>query len=549
MDRRQFLKQTASVAAVSLWPLTSCAAPVARKNKPNVIFFIADDSEYVEYGCYGGRVLTPQVDRIAQNGVRFDNGFTSSSICTPTRYTCLTGKYAGRAESLQKECQTEKWPGFVRWNTDAECGGHTTASVLRGSGYFTGLVGKWHIGESPELLKAWEETPSPLPKAPNKRADIKDPKVAAYIKTLYDAGVQSTRDHYGFDYVASLYQANVDDRRTPWLKQCRLDIHNMEWITQGALDFLDTAAQQEKPFYLYLATTLQHGPSPIGSLKNGNPLATPAGLLNEAPAVQPSRASVLKRVKDAGLPESAAPSLWLDDAVGAILQKLTDLKLDQNTLVMFFSDQQSPGKGTCYDAGVQTPLLMQWPAAIQPGQVNTDLIGNIDFAPTVFDACGVQAPRDMVLDGRSFLPRVQGRTVKWRDALFFELGDMRAVRTAEWKYIANRLLPEQQWQQMTEHDRQEQAYRKTYFKAREQYLKGESQVNAGDKDLDETILYRYQHAELVEQPDQLYHLTADPREVNNLAANPAYADQLRQMKKRLKDWLATMPGPYGEFKC
>ena len=548
LDRRSFMKRAGALTSALL--LSGCSGLYEKPTgkKPNVIFMIVDDSEYVEYACYGGKMLTPNIDGIAKDGVLFNNGFTSSSICTPTRYTCLTGKYAGRAESLQKECKTDKWAGFVRWNTDAECGGPNTASVLRDRGYFTGMVGKWHIGESPELLKTWEDTPSPLPENPNAKADIHKPEVAAYIKTLYDAGVESVKKNYGFDVVASLYQANVDDRRTPWLKQCRLDVHNMEWITAGALDFLDTAATQDKPFYLYLATTLQHGPSPIGSLKNGNPLATPQGLLKELPKVQPSRESVLKRVKDAGLSESAAPSLWLDDAVGAIFKKLADVKLEDDTLIFFFSDQQSPGKGTCYDQGVRTPLLMKWPGKIKAGQTNDDLISNIDFAPTIFEACGVQAPRDRVLDGRSFLPLVQGKTMKWRDTLFFELGDMRAVRTKEWKYIANRLMPQQQWQEMTPQEQQEQAFRKTYFKAREQYLKGESLVNSGDDTVDETVKYRYEHAELVELTDQLYHLTDDPREVNNLADNPHYADQLKSMKGLLKNWLSTMPGPYGEFK-
>ena len=545
MHRRNFLKYMAGVAALSAATSNSSFARV-NNNNPNVIFIIVDDSEYTEYGCYGGRTLTPNIDSIAKNGVLFRNGFTSSSVCTPTRYTCLTGKYAGRAESLQKECRTDKWQGFVRWNTDAECGGHNTASVLRNNGYFTGLVGKWHIGESPELLEAYENTPSPLSDNLDTKADVNNPEVAKYVKTIYDAQVSSATKNYGFDYVASLYQANVDDRRTPWLKQCRLDTHNMEWITSGVLNFLDAAAKQGKPFYLYFATTLEHGPTPIASLKNGNPLATPQGILKEAPKVQPSRASVLKRVKDAGLPESAAPSLWLDDSIGALFKKLRELKIEKNTLIFFFSDQQSPGKGTCYDGGIKTPLLMKWPAKIKDGQINDDLIGNIDFAPTIFDACNIEAPADMVLDGTSFLPLAQGKKVKWRNALFFELGDMRAVRTKRWKYITNRLMPEKEWQKMTPKEQEEQAYRNTYFKTRSQYSSYEKTISEGNQD--EIINYRYEHAELIEVDDQLYNLAEDPRETNNLAELPEYKNQMESMKGLLKEWLSSMPGPYGEFK-
>lgn len=532
--------------AVFIGTLISICSAVATE-KPNVIFIITDDSEYTDYACYGGKCLTPNIDKLAQNGVLFRNGFTSSSVCTPTRYTCLTGKYAGRAESLQEECRTDQWPGFVRWNTDVECGGQNTASVLRNNGYFTGLVGKWHIGESPELREIWETTPSPLSTNVNKKADIKTPEVAAYIRTLYDAGVKSAKDNYGFDYVASLYQANVDDRRTSWLKQCRLDVHNMEWITDGALKFLDDAAKQDKPFYLYLGTTLQHGPSPVGTLKNGNPLATAQGLLDKAPHVQPSRASVLQRTRDAGLPDSAAPCLWVDDAMGAVFKKLADLNLDKNTLVIFFSDQQSPGKGTCYDWGVQTPMIMQWPGKVKGGQVNEDLIGNVDFAPTIFDACGVTPPKDMILDGQSFLPLVQGKKIDWREALYFELGDMRAVRTKDWKYITNRLMPEEEWTKMTATEQDEQKFRKTYFKAREQYLRGESRVNTGDLPRQDVIRYRYDHAELIELPDQLYSLHKDTFEVKNLAGNPEYVGKLEHMQSLLGEWLGSMPGPYGEF--
>ena len=89
--------------------------------RPNVIFIIVDDSEFIEYGCYGGRTLTPHIDSLAQNGVLFTHGFTSRSVCTPTRYACLSGQYASRAQSLaQRDQQPDHMSRFVRWNTDMD---------------------------------------------------------------------------------------------------------------------------------------------------------------------------------------------------------------------------------------------------------------------------------------------------------------------------------------------------------------------------------------------------------------------------------------------
>ncbi len=536
------------VAAAGIGLVAGCRTDVAQKNaanRPNILFIIVDDSNFSQYACFGGKALTPNIDRLAREGMLFEQAYTSSSICTPTRYSVLTGQYASRAPSLNKECQTDRFPSFIRWNTDIDPSIPNTAHVLRDAGYFTGMVGKWHIGYA-GVEEALKSMPSPLPADHSILADPADPAVKAYLKILYDAGVEGIK-RSGFDYVDRLYQANPDDKMTPWSTQCQLNQHNPEWITEGALEFLDKAAQQEKPFYLYLSTTLLHlSPDPTADLKTGNPLITPLGLLDKAPDVQPSRASVLERIRAAGLPEEAAMGLWFDDGVGAVLQRLETLGLADNTLVVFFSDQQIPGKDTCYDAGVNTPMLMRWPGRIAPGTRNDDLISNIDFAPTFFAAAHVQPPEDMHLDGLSFLPLVQGGKIPWRDALFFELGDMRAVRTREWKYIAVRALTEEQWNRMSPKEREEQEFRKRYFRNEAVFDRWAQEVKDGTTDA--RSIYRTAHRADYLKPDALYDLKSDPQELNNLAANPAYAEPLKSMKKRLTEWLDTMPGPYGEFK-
>jgi arylsulfatase A-like enzyme len=324
----------------------------------------------------------------------------------------------------------------------------------------------------------------------------------------------------GFDYAASVYRGNLDDHKLDALKY-----HNQEWVTKGALDFIEQTGDQ--PFFLHLCPTLQHSPSPNQSLA-GDPTLTPAGHLPAPLNVQASRASIGPRLQKAGIPANLGHATWLDDGIEAVIKKLAELGKLDNTIILFFSDNTTMGgKGTCYDGGARTPCFL-WGNERVPGGVTRDQpIQNIDFVPTIFDLAGIRPPTEMKLDGMSLAPLVANPQVKWRDAVFLEVGHTRAVTTERWKYIALRYPPGMQ-QKIASKTLGRPAYHM-------------------DTSLNLQELALKQHPNYWDA-DQLYDLQADPGERVNLAKDPKHAQTLTELKSRLKAWLSGFNRPFGEFE-
>ncbi|MCK5173042.1 MAG: sulfatase-like hydrolase/transferase, partial [Planctomycetes bacterium] len=346
-----------------------------QKRKPNVVFIITDDQKLDSFGFINKKAMTPNIDRIAKEGVYFSKGYASTSVCTPSRYTCLTGRYASRSQvgkfinGITDEGQT-----WVQWNADMAQSETNIPKVMKANGYVTGVVGKLHgfevAGHNKKL---------------NKKSDAHDPEVIKMPKEDQKIIAEDLKNH-GFDYAARLHRANLGSTKSLPEEICK---HAPEWTVEGALNFIE--ANKDKPFYLYYATTLLHGPNPLESLKS-DPRISEEGFLKEPPKVMPSRQSVLDRVKKAGISESLAPATWLDDSIGAILDKLDELDLTEDTLVIYFNDNAvEGGKGSLYEGGVSTPVMIRWPGKIKPAE-NKELVSNIDFAPTIFGACGITAP-------------------------------------------------------------------------------------------------------------------------------------------------------------
>jgi arylsulfatase A-like enzyme len=195
----------------------------ASPNKPNILFILTDDQNRDTLGCFGGKVLTPTLDKLCAEGVKFTRAYASSSVCTPSRYTCMTGQYASRCTTGQflKICPPGT-PSNVGFNVQVEPGSWNVARVLREHGYWTGFVGKWHTGTPPLL---------PIPAD----ANLRDPEVARKLAENQRRLCDYIR-RAGFDYAASVYRGNLADHKLNALKY-----HNMEWVTKGALDFLEQA--------------------------------------------------------------------------------------------------------------------------------------------------------------------------------------------------------------------------------------------------------------------------------------------------------------------
>jgi len=346
----------------------------------------------------------------------------------------------------------------------------------------------------------------------------------------------------GFDYAASMNQGNFGAH------PCRaLRVHNQEWITKGAVDFIDASA--DKPFFLYMATSLTHGPKPLDSLK-ADPRKTHGGLLPAALDVQPSRASVLERVQAAGVSDALAGATWLDDGVGAVLDRIDALERD--ALVIYFNDHGVEGaKGSCYEGGVRSPAMVRWKGKAKPGR-SAALVQNVDFVPTILDACGIEPPEDMHVDGQSLVPILRGEKAKLRDSVYLEIGYTRAVCTERWKYIAFRIPPSRR---MTKEER---------IRASEAYA--ESKKRREDKDFattpDAPLSHLgfpggqstergnaiRKHGKTYYDADQLYDLESDPDEQTNLAKDPAHQPTLERMQALLREHLRRVPGTFAEFR-
>ncbi len=488
-------------------------APAA--GRPNVVLIYTDDQDLDEIGCYGGRMPTPHMDGLARDGMKFTRFYVCSAVCSPSRYNVLSGRCASRSLRQQGKKYPPGGPVNIGWEAGLVGEPHGLAGVLKAAGYVTGMVGKWHQG----ALK-------PTPKFPPD-ADPEDPKVCKQLAANYEVLVESVKS-CGFDYAGAVYANNVDGARpnAPHWIPPRLAFHNMEWVTAEALRFLE--ANRDRPFFLYLALTLVHSPSALKSLKS-DPRTTPAGYV-EVPKVQPPRESVLERARAEGgrMDDKAAGSVWLDDGVGSVLKKINELGLAGNTLVMLAGDNGNVAKFTCYDGGGLMPFVARWKGVVPAGAVCDRLVSNLDFAPTLFELCGAAPPPDMILDGRSMLPALKGDPSYRRESLFLEITTERAVVTDDgFKYVAVRYLP----------GVEEQVRQGKKFNHWCQPIEEATHTYNADR--------RYP---AYFDRDQLYDLKDDPGEQRNLAADPRHRDRLDRMKSLLREYSASLPHTFGEFK-
>ncbi len=483
------------------------------RRRPNVVCFISDDTAFSMLGYSGGAVLTPNIDALARGGVQCTRYHTSTPVCTPSRYSNLTGHYAGRCPADNfRDGFPDGEPYCITWNTDLmpdreQCIGQ----ALQRAGYVTGHVGKWHTGPSERALGVDFFQPDD---------DPCDPAIDAKLKEHQRALVEQVRSN-GFDYAASICWGDVDGRTIK-----KLHSHNLDWTAWGALDFLDRHGRSDRPFFLYVAPTTIHGPSHVLSLVS-DPHMTGAGRLEEHVGLMPPRLSVIERIELADnvpLNHRTAGALWMDDLVGTVVARLGELGLEDDTIVIFSTDHGAfDGKATCYQGGVHIPFAMRWPGRIPAGSTCDALIQHIDFLPTMLAACGAPLPDGMAADGKDMLPWLTGEKVEDEDRedLFFEFGYVRAVATRKWKYIAVRYPP-----RLVEDMKSG---------------KVDEACSYTGRSWQSATMQRYPH---YFEPDQLYDLDSDPEEQNNLAYEPGHAGVLAEMKERLLGYLETFERPF-----
>lgn len=507
----------------------------AASPKPNILLIFTDDLDFEEVSAFrkfgdaalAGKtgvppkqVHTPNLDRLASESLLFTQFHVASTVCTPSRYALLTGQYPSRSASIQALFPPNV-DANVEFNTDIEKGQWHLATAFQAAGYTTGISGKWHnmraargnFTVKPPIVdfKGVEHGPQ----------DPTLPENASRIRRAYENGIQLLTKDLGWDFASSMYMGNAFELGLP--KVLSKVENNMEWATAGAIKFLEQQKNSDKPFFLYFAPNVPHGGG--DAFLSSDPRATPEGLVDWHLEAQPTRADLRRRTEAAGVSKGAAWTTWLDDGIGAILRTIDDLKLSENTIVMLTSDQQTRGKWTCYE-GARVPLTVRWPGRIKPG-VTHALVSSIDVAPTILQITGAQLPTppQTILDGTSILKVLEGHTMPERP-LLIEMGYGRAIISGGWKYIATR-LPE--------------AIREKARKSgKTPSLQGNFPTDIQQAPTDLWPSFG--------STDELFDLSKDPLEQENLAADPACAEKLASMRNLLKQALAPLPNTFAEFK-
>ena len=505
------------------------------ETRPNIVLICCDDIGFNEIGIYQGkgmpdrdvfkreRVHTPHIDSIGRDGAVFSRYYATSAICTPSRYSILTGRLASRSPSIM-----EKFPppmqAAVTWNTKIDSEEGNIGNVFKSFGYATGYVGKWHN----------QVPPADLPPEIMKADDPYDPEFKRIVNEAYEKRADYLRNGFGFDYVDRLYYGNREGFPAP------LQVHNLEWITEGAVNFI--GANKDNPFFLYMAFSTPHGDH-FTSFAEQDPLITPAGVLDTKPeSGMPSRKELPARLKKAGVSEKTGMSTWMDDSVGAVLARLDEYGLRDNTIVMFTCDHLARGKYMCYE-GCRVPFLICWPGKIAANTEINSLCSNIDLVSTLAECADGTVPQGYVTDGASFAPLAADPDTdhEWRDHLFLECSNIRGVVTDTWKYIACRAS--QDILDAIEQDRREAEQEK-----RKRWVGWDGRKNPHAGFEKEGVRY-FAAGEFPHyfDPDQLYNLEQDPFEQNNLISDPAYADTVKNLQSLLKEELEKLPHSFGEF--
>ncbi|MGQ9632521.1 MAG: sulfatase-like hydrolase/transferase [bacterium] len=442
--------------------------------RPNIVFILTDDQGYWAMGCAGNdEIHTPNLDRIAAEGMRFENFFCSSPVCSPARASILTGRIPsqhGIHDWIRKGNMKAVDPE-AGWDDDKAIeylkgmSGYT--DILEKQGYVCGISGKWHLGDSLNPQKGF-----------------------SYWHVFPWGG--------GNYYGAHIVRNGKLERDSRYLTDV---------ITEGGLKFLDAQAKSQTPFYLGVHYTAPHSPWHRGQ--------HPEELVDlyadcafktcpEVPGGHPWQIDSAPRGRGERRRELLsgyyAAITGLDRGVGQILDKLEEMGVRENTLLIFTSDNGmnmghhgiwGKGNGTfpqnMYDTSVKVPMLISRPGYVPEGVVCDNLLSQYDIMPTLLDYLGLENPDAERLPGRSFAPLLKGGDTVEREnvVVFDEYGPVRMIRTREWKYI-----------------------------------------------------HRYPYG-----PHELYDLVNDPGEERNLIDAPDQQGRIEDMKAHLEEWFVRYVDP------
>ncbi len=471
---------TLIIGGLLLMPILGCSSSITEKpdlNKPNIIIIYADDIGYGDVGAYGAELVqTPNLDKIAANGIRFTSAYATSAMCSPSRYSLLTGEYAFRLPG--SGILSAEDPLII------EPGSFTLPEMLRQAGYRTSIIGKWHLGLGDEVgTLDWNTAIKPGPlevgfdesfllpvtndRVPTVYVDghyvhnlspDDDPLLVAYPAEGHHAYQEERFGDY--DDPVDIYQPLVGDLPTglshPELLLYPADVQHSGTIVNGIsrighmaggqsawwddedMPFEFTRISQDfikenknNPFFLLLSMPENHVPRiPHPDFLGTSPLGLRGDAIHQ-----------------------------FDWVVGAIIETLEEQGLLENTIVLFSSDNgpvlydgyddgalenhknhkpNGPfrgGKYIAFEGGTRMPTLVQWPAGIESGLVSDAIISQVDFLATFAALTGIDLPEGVGIDSQNLLPAFLGESDKGRVEVVQQSSDGLGIRKGDWKYI------------------------------------------------------------------------------------------------------------------
>lgn len=432
------------VVLVAIVPSGSFVAAQETKvpgNRPNIVYILADDLGYGDPGCYGGKIPTPHMDRLAKEGLRFTDAHSGSSVCSPTRYGILTGRYAWRTEWMKQGVLAGFDPPLI------ESGRLTVAELLRRHGYVTACIGKWHLGFAWRWTKANDRPPLSVPFTQRNAWDrlhypvLNEPIVGGPRTRGFDFFFGQTapnQDPFCFLEQDRVVGVRDENPEKPFNGQHRPVLLKNEEILPTlctkAVNYIGQRAEDKKPFFLYFPLTSPHGPvAPSARYKGKSGIGPIGDFIMET-----------------------------DGAVGEVLAALDQHRLADSTLVIFTSDNghipteavlQKAGhqpngplrgsKAEIYEGGHRVPFIVRWPGVAPAGATSAEPICHTNLLATCAELLGASLPADAGEDSFSILPVLRNEKGTQPTHPFIvhqSAGGQLAMRKGSWKWIEPREL-------------------------------------------------------------------------------------------------------------
>lgn len=386
-------------------------------SKPNFIIIFTDDQGYADLSCFGGEhVKTPRIDKMAAEGLKLTNFYVAAPLCTPSRAALMTGSYPKRVGMATGSGFPVLLAADSKGLNPDEV---TIAEVLRAVGYKTGMFGKWHLGDQPEFLPT--------------RQGFDEFFGIPYSHDIHPFHTKQKK--YNFPSLPLLEGETIIEMDPD------ADYLNKR-ITERVIDFIET--NKEKPFFIYVPHTSPHRPL----------LASPQFMADAPEAVKKAlkseNNSVDYKTRDKIYPQTISEIDW---SVGQILDALKMNGLDENTFVIFTSDNGpvigsakplKGKKGETFEGGMRMPTVVRWPGKIPASAVNDELLTAMDILPTFAKLAGAETPTDRIIDGKDIFSVLQGNSKSPHEMFFYYSKEtLEAVRSGKWKMrISGKSSPE-----------------------------------------------------------------------------------------------------------